>query len=108
MNARIPVREGTRVRTMSALEALVHTTLTRGLKGDPKAVPILLTLMRASSMLGAESTPEASVPLTTDDVGIVQQYFRRTGIVPSGDPLSRQDATDEAPGISTPTREGRK
>jgi hypothetical protein len=83
MNEKIPVRSGSRERMMTATEALVHTTLTRALKGDQKAVATMLALMRACAMLDEEAVSTASAPLTENDTAVIEEFFRRQQNAPA-------------------------
>jgi hypothetical protein len=47
------IREGGRLRRMSAMEALVRTILARSFKGDPKALASLIVLLRQSGLTEA-------------------------------------------------------
>jgi hypothetical protein len=55
----MPVREGGRVRRMSAIEAWVRTMLARAFKGDPKAVNAVLAMMKQSGY-GSEVVESAA------------------------------------------------
>jgi hypothetical protein len=77
MNEKIPVRSGSREKMMTATEALVHTTRTRALKGDPKAVATMMALMRACGMLDEEPASTALEPVTANDAAVIAEFFRR-------------------------------
>ena len=70
------VREGERVRRMSAFEAFVRTVLRRAFKGEPKFVAALIMLMR---QFGFASDPhgQEDVLMTSDYQSIISEFLAR-------------------------------
>ena len=50
------IRDGGRLRRMSAMEALLRTILARSFKGDPKALASLMVLLRQSGLTETDET----------------------------------------------------
>src|SRR5260221_1859561 len=61
LNEDMQIREGGRLRRMSAMEALVRTTLTRSFKGDPKALVSLIVIMKQSGYGPDRDEPAADL-----------------------------------------------
>src|SRR5262245_56317604 len=70
------IREGGRLRRMSAMEALVRTLRARAFKGDPKALASLILLARLS---GLTESDEAIADLLhgPEDDAIIDDFFAR-------------------------------
>jgi hypothetical protein len=78
-NEQILIREGDRPRRMSRMEALVRTTFTRAIKGDPKALTSLIMLWRQIGL--NESDETTTEPLQGPEYGaIVADFLARYGV----------------------------
>jgi hypothetical protein len=55
-NEQIVIREGDRARRMRRMEALVRTAYARAFKGDPKALALLILLLRQSGLTESDET----------------------------------------------------
>jgi hypothetical protein len=77
LNEKMQIREGGRVRHVSALEALVRTTLARCFKGDPKAMASLIAMMRQSGYGPDRDEPSADLLATVDYEAILADYRAR-------------------------------
>ena len=98
LNEDMQIREGGRLRRMSAMEALVRTTLTRSFKGDPKALVSLIVIMKQSGYGPDRDEPMADLLSTADYEGILADYRARNF---SSDKLAPEiDTSNEN---STPT-----
>ena len=93
----MPIREGGRLRRMSAIEALVRTTLTRSFKGDPKALASLIVMMRQCGYGLDRDEPSADLLSAVDCEAILADYRART--FPAGETDSEIDTPNES---STP------
>src|SRR5260370_39352943 len=98
LNEDMQIREGGRLRRMSAMEALVRTTLTRSFKGDPKALVSLIVIMKQSGYGPDRDEPMADLLSTADYEVILADYRARNF---SSDKLAPEiDTSNEN---STPT-----
>ncbi len=98
LNEDMQIREGGRLRRMSAMEALVRTTLTRSFKGDPKALVSLIVIMKQSGYGPDRDEPAADLLSGSDYEAIVADYLARNF---SSDKLAPEiDTSNEK---STPT-----
>jgi hypothetical protein len=77
LNEDMQIREGGRLRRMSAMEALVRTTLTRSFKGDPKALVSLIVIMKQSGYGPDRDEPSADLLATVDYEAILADYRAR-------------------------------
>jgi hypothetical protein len=77
LNEDMQIREGGRLRRMSAMEALVRTTLTRSFKGDPKALVSLIVIMKQSGYGPDRDEPMADLLSTADYEVILADYRAR-------------------------------
>jgi Family of unknown function (DUF5681) len=77
LNEDMQIREGGRVRRMSAMEALVRTTLTRSFKGDPKALVSLIVIMKQSGYGPDRDEPATDLLSGSDYEAIVADYLAR-------------------------------
>jgi uncharacterized protein DUF5681 len=73
------IREGGRLRRMSAMEALVRTILARSFKGDPKALASLIVLVRQSGMTESDETI-ADLLHGAEYDAIIADFLARNGI----------------------------
>ena len=79
LNQDMQIREGGRLRRMSAIEALVRTTMARALKGEPKAVASLLMLIWQAGY-GSDHDEGGADPLATPEINaIVEEFIARYG-----------------------------
>jgi hypothetical protein len=98
LNEDMQIREGGRLRRMSAMEALVRTTLTRSFKGDPKALVSLIVIMKQSGYGPDRDEPMADLLSAADYEVILADYRARNF---SSDKLAPEiDTSNEN---STPT-----
>ena len=74
LNEDMQIREGGRLRRMSAIEALVRTTMARALKGEPKAVASLLMLIRQAGY-GSDHDEGGADPLATPEINAIVEDF---------------------------------
>src|SRR5260370_7596641 len=74
LNEDMQIREGGRLRRMSAMEALVRTTLTRSFKGDPKALVSLIVIMNQSGYGPDRDEPMSDLLSPTDYYPITADY----------------------------------
>jgi hypothetical protein len=86
LNEDMQIREGGRVRRMSAIEALVRTTLTRSFKGDPKALVSLIVIMKQSGYGPDRDEPAADLLSGSDYEAIVADYLARNRSSDEADP----------------------
>jgi hypothetical protein len=77
LNEDMQIREGGRVRRMSAMEALVRTTLTRSFKGDPKALVSLIVLLKQSGYGMDRDELTADLLSAADYDAILADYLAR-------------------------------
>ena len=68
------VREGTRVRRMSAFEAFVRTVLRRAFKGDPKFVAALIMLMRQFGLASDPHDGQEDLLMASDYQTIISEF----------------------------------
>jgi hypothetical protein len=73
----MPIREGGRTRRMSAIEALVRTTLARAFKGDPKALASLIVMMRQSGYGPDRDEPTVDLFPAEEQEAILAEYVKR-------------------------------
>ena len=95
LNEVMQIREGGRVRRVSTFEALVRTTLSRALKGDPKAVNAFLLLMRFLGYGVEHDEPAAELLSGTDVKTIVADYIDRNP--PENRTASESKSAEETP-----------
>jgi hypothetical protein len=86
LNEDMQIREGGRLRRMSAMEALVRTTLTRSFKGDPKALVSLIVIMKQSGYGPDRDEPAAGLLSGSDYEAIVADYLARNLSSDEADP----------------------
>jgi hypothetical protein len=86
LNEDMQIREGGRLRRMSAMEALVRTTLTRSFKGDPKALVSLIVIMKQSGYGPDRDEPAADLLSGSDYEAIVASYLARNLSSDKADP----------------------
>jgi hypothetical protein len=79
LSQRITIREGNRTRSVTKLDAVILTMVTAALKGDTKAQAQLITLLRSLGMTGEPPEAPTQEPFTTDDQGLIADYYRRNG-----------------------------
>ena len=77
LDEQMSVREGTRVRRMSAFEALVRTLLRRAYKGDPKSVASFLILMRQFGLASDVHDASEDLLLASDYQTIIAEFLGR-------------------------------
>ena len=98
LNEVMQIREGGRVRRVSTFEALVRTTLSRALKGDPKAVNSFLLLMRSLGYGSEHDEPAAELLSGTNLTAIINDYVDRN-------PPARLTASETKSAEETPSTE---
>jgi hypothetical protein len=86
LNEDMQIREGGRLRRMSAMEALVRTTLTRSFKGDPKALVSLIVLLKQSGYGADRDEPTTDLLSGADYETIVANYLARNVSSDEADP----------------------
>jgi hypothetical protein len=86
LNEDMQIREGGRLRRMSAMEALVRTTLTRSFKGDPKALVSLIVLLKQSGYGADRDEPTTDLLSGADYEAIVANYLARNVSSDEADP----------------------
>src|SRR5258707_4720156 len=86
LNEDMQIREGGRLRRMSAMEALVSTALTRSFKGDPKALVSLIVIMKQSGYGPDRDEPAADLLSGSDYEAIVASYLARNLSSDEADP----------------------
>ena len=86
LNEDMQIREGGRLRRMSAMEALVRTTLTRSFKGDPKALVSLIVIMKQSGYGPDRDEPMADLLSAADYEVILADYRARNFSSDEADP----------------------
>src|SRR5258707_15576032 len=86
LNEDMQIREGGRLRRMSAMEALVRTTLTRSFKGDPKALVSLIVIMKQSGYGPDRDEPAADLLSGSDYEAILADYLARNRSSDEADP----------------------
>ena len=86
LNEDMQIRKGGRLRRMSAMEALVRTTLTRSFKGDPKALVSLIVIMKQSGYGPDRDEPAADLLSGSDYEAIVADYLARNLSSDEADP----------------------
>ena len=77
LSEKMQIREDGRMRRVSALEALVRTTLARCFKGDAKAVVSLIAIMRQSGYGPDRDEASADLLAIADSEGILADYRAR-------------------------------
>ena len=99
LNEDMQIREGGRLRRMSAMEALVRTTLTRSFKGDPKALVSLIVIMKQSGYGPDRDEPMADLLSAADYEAILADYRARNFSSDEADPeigTSNENSTPTA------------
>jgi hypothetical protein len=79
LSQRIKIKEGSRTRSVTKLEAVILTMISAALKGDAKAQASLFALVRSLGMTGEPPEAPTQEPFTADDQGLIADYFRRNG-----------------------------
>ena len=79
LNQRIKIREGNGTRSLTKLDGVILTMINGALKGEPKALAALMSLVRSLGMTG--EAPEAAnlEPLTDNDDALLADYLGRRG-----------------------------
>jgi Family of unknown function (DUF5681) len=103
LNQRITVRDGNGTRSLTKLDGVFLTMVNGALKGNPKDLAALITLIRSLGLTG--ETPEApkSEPVTADDEAVIADYFQRQSAPseqrdsPLDSPLDDGDPTGTTP-----------
>jgi len=67
----ITVREGGRIKTISAQQALITRTVEKALQGDLRAIEMLVRWRTASDCTNADAA--STLPLTADDMAIIDR-----------------------------------
>jgi hypothetical protein len=86
---------------MSAMEALVRTTLTRSFKGDPKALVSLIVIMRQSGYGPDRDEPSADLLSAADYEAILADYLARKLSSDKTDPEIDTSTESSSPNSST-------
>jgi hypothetical protein len=100
LNEDMQIREGGRVRRMSAMEALVRTTLTRSFKGDPKALVSLIVLLKQSGYGMDRDELTADLLSAADYDAILADYLARNSS-DKADPEIDTSTESSSPNSST-------
>ena len=79
LSQRITIREGDRTRSLSKLDGVVLTMVNKELKGDPKALPPLIALLRSVGLINEVPEPTSTEPITAKDSEIIADFLRRHG-----------------------------
>jgi hypothetical protein len=103
LNQDMQIREGGRLRRMSAIEALVRTTMTRALKGEPKAVASLLMLIRQAGYGSDHDEGGADILATPEINAIVEDFLARHGSKETPT-TGADDGKSSPPADAPPTR----
>ena len=72
---KITVREGDRTRSMSCVEAILHTLKVKALKGDPKATQMIMSLLKQAGMFEPEKDDKQShggVLVVPEQMGVAE------------------------------------
>lgn len=73
--AKITIREGDRVRSISRAEGLVRRQLEQALKGDPRAMAAWVRLAMAAGLFGAAESQSETPPLTREEEKILAELL---------------------------------
>jgi hypothetical protein len=79
LNQRITIREGNRTRSLTKLDGVVLTVVAGALKGDPKALTSLITLLRSIGMTAEAPAAIPREPFTSDDEAVIADFLERGG-----------------------------
>jgi uncharacterized protein DUF5681 len=93
LNQRIKVREGDRTRSLTKLDGVVLTMVAGALKGDPKALASLMSLLRSVGMTAEAPAAIPREPLTSDDEAMIADFLGRQGnqvVAPTQPPESTE------------------
>jgi hypothetical protein len=101
LNEDMQIREGGRVRRMSAIEALVRTTLARSFKGDPKALASLIVIIRQSGYGPDRDESSADLLSAADYEAILADYLARNFSSDKADPEIGTSVESSAPTASS-------
>ena len=101
LHENMQIREGGRLRRMSAIEALVRTTLARAFKGDPKAVASLIGIMRQSGYGPDRDEPTVDVLSVADQQAILADFLTRNLSSDEADPKIGSATESSASAVSS-------
>ena len=101
LHENMPIREGGRMRRMSAIEALVRTFLARSFKGDPKAVASLMVIMKQSGYGPDRDEPTVDVLSVADQQAILADFLTRNLSSDEADPEIGSATESSAPAASS-------
>ena len=101
LNEDMQIRDGGRLRRMSAMEALVRTTLARAFKGDPKALASLIVIMRQSGYGPDRDEPPADLLSAADCEAVLADYLARNSSSDEADPKIGTSVESSAPTASS-------
>ena len=99
LNEDMQIREGGRLRRMPTFEALVRTTLSRALKGDPKATASLLVLVRHCGYGTDHDEPAAELLSDLNLMAIIHDYIDREAseVKTASEPTTTKQASGAEP-----------
>jgi hypothetical protein len=104
LNERTKIREGSRTRSVTKLDAIILKMINDAGLGNPKALANLLALMRAVGLVetGEEPTRQQA-PLTDDDEALIADFAERNrlGLASNADIAAPATEADETSGTSS-------
>lgn len=103
LQERVPVQENGKIRKMTKQRALVVATFNRALKGDPKAVSSIITMMRSLMPQEPVVADDTTEILAGDDLEILEAFAEE---VRRQQPV-RDKCPEEGDGKSGPRRRTR-
>src|SRR5262249_23097102 len=77
LNQRIKIREGNESRSVTKLDGVILTMINGALKGEPKALAGLISLVRSRGMTGEAREASNLEPLTDNDDALLADYLGR-------------------------------
>jgi len=95
VNEPIKIREGSRTRSVTKLDAMILSMMNAAVAGNAKSQANIIALVRSLGMTG--EAPEAShaEPYTADDAALVAAFLSRHG-VESAEPLASNETSENA------------
>ncbi len=86
LQEKVEIREGSRTRRISKMDAIIQVTLNKGLKGDPKGLAAIVQLARWTGLMDEEPDTSANANVSAQDQAILDDFLVRQGIeVPTRD-----------------------
>lgn len=95
LNERIKIREGSRTRSVTKLDALILNMVNTAVAGNAKAQANLINLLRTLGLTAEPPETTHEEPLTANDEGLIADFLERNRNKPESTELSESPTQPE-------------